>query len=201
MSIHLNTEVALDLLDGRLDGDQETCWYNHIEKCTRCAKEVGDWQQFRTDLNRVHVRSAPEEDINRTINIFKPRAALALTALRAIAASVVFDSLLQPALAGARGMAATTARQLVMQTEGFDIHIKIWGEHNRKRVLGQLLPREDKEFIPSAQFHLLRCGERVVSTRSDEMGEFEFTDVSEGEWNLQVDLPNLTMVGELRIQD
>src|SRR5262249_14443107 len=136
-----------------------------------------------------------------TIRIFRPRAGRPSSTLRSIAAAIVFDNLLQPAMAGARGSSSGVARQLVMRAEDFDIHIKIWGERGRKRVLGQMLPRKGHDFAGTAAFHLLRSDERIVSTRSDEMGEFEFTDVAEGDWNLQIDLPNLTVVGSLKVQN
>jgi hypothetical protein len=84
-----------------------------------------------------------------------------------------------------------------MRAEEFDIHIKIWGEQDRKQMLGQLLPRSREDFVRAARFHLLRNGERLESTAIDSMGEFHFTDVPEGDLSLQIDLPNLTVIGSL----
>jgi hypothetical protein len=88
-----------------------------------------------------------------------------------------------------------------MRAEEFDIHIKIWGDRSRRQILGQLLPRNSKDFVQSARFHLLRNGQRIESTTNDEMGEFNFTDVPEGDLSLQIDLPNLTVIGALNIQE
>jgi hypothetical protein len=201
VNMHLNTEAALDLLDGRLEIEQKTFWHRHIKNCDRCTQDLARWQQFRTDMQRSHLRSASENDLESAIRIFKLRVTRTGSTLRSIAAAIVFDSFLQPAMAGARGSSGgAAARQLVMRAEDFDIHIKIWGEPNHKRVLGQVLPRKGQDFVGTAAFHLLRSEERIASTRSDEMGEFEFTDVSEGEWSLQIDLPNLTVVGALKVQ-
>jgi len=115
--------------------------------------------------------------------------------MRSVLATLIFDSFVQPAMAGARGAAA--ARQLVMRAEEFDIHVKIWGEQHHKQMLGQLLPRSGKDFVRAARFHLLRNGERLETTATDEMGEFHFTDVPEGDLSLQIDLPNLTVIGAL----
>ena len=81
------------------------------------------------------------------------------------------------------------------------IHVKIWGDENHKQMLGQLLPRKGQNFIGSARFHLLRNGERLESTATDEMGEFHFMDVPEGDLSLQIDLPNLTVIGALNLQE
>jgi len=68
-------------------------------------------------------------------------------------------------------------------------------------MLGQLLPRGTSKFVGTARFHLLQNGERLETATNDEMGEFYFTDVPEGDLALQIDLPNLTVVGALNIKD
>jgi hypothetical protein len=93
------------------------------------------------------------------------------------------------------------ARQVVMRAEEFDIHIKVWNDGERRKMLGQLLPRQGKEFARPARFHLLREGARVGSTVTDETGEFYFEQVPEGDLSLQIDLPNITVIGALNIQD
>jgi hypothetical protein len=103
-------------------------------------------------------------------------------------------------MAGVRG-STQSARQLVMRAEEFDIHIKIWGDGEQKRMLGQLLPRSGMLFGRTARFHLLRNGERIESTTTDEMGEFQFPAVPEGDLSLQIDLPNLTVIGALNVED
>jgi hypothetical protein len=117
--------------------------------------------------------------------------------VRSVLASLVFDSFMQPAFAGARGKAS--ARQLVMRAEEFDIHVKIWGEDDHRQILGQLLSRGGEDFVQTARFHLLRNSERIGSTTVDEVGEFHFTDVPDGDLSLQIDLPNLTVIGAINI--
>jgi len=102
-------------------------------------------------------------------------------------------------MAGGRGFMAT-ARQLVMRAEEFDIHVKIWGEREHRQMLGQLLPRSGQDFVHAARFHLLRNGERIETTVVDEVGEFHFNDVPEGDLSLQIDLPNLTVIGALNVK-
>ena len=119
--------------------------------------------------------------------------------MRSVLASIVFDSFLQPAFSGARGV-ASAARQLVMHAEEFDIHVKIWGDDNHRQMLGQLLPRSREDFVQRARFHLLRNGERIETTAVDDMGEFHFIDVPEGNLSLQIDLPNLTVIGALNVK-
>jgi len=88
-----------------------------------------------------------------------------------------------------------------MRAEEFDIHIKIWGERERRQLLGQLLPRSGKDFVHTARFHLLRNGERIETTEVDDVGEFHFTNIPEGDLSIQMDLPHLTMIGALNVRE
>ena len=66
--------------------------------------------------------------------------------------------------------------------------------------MGQILSRSREDFANIAQFYLLRNGERLQAAAADTLGEFHFTDVPEGNLRLQVELPNLIIVGALDIE-
>ena len=198
--MHLTTETALDFIEGRLNQDQEAFWKKHMDGCIECRRDLLRWQQIANDLKMSHLESASDEDLASAAHIFvtEPKEHIGL---RSIIASIVFDSFRQPALAGVRGGASRVGRQLVMRAEEFDIHIKVWGNSDHRQMLGQLLPRNGKIFTSGARFHLLRNGERLESTTTDQLGEFHFEYVPEGDLSLQIDLPNLTVIGALNIQE
>jgi len=196
--MHLSSDVALDFVEGRLKGDEEVFWRNHLESCKDCTEDISRWRQLRTDLKRSHLTSASEELLRKTTDIFPYRPEELPFWRRSAIATLIFDSFQEPALAGARGGAE--ARQLVMRAEEFDIHIKIWGEPDHRQLLGQLLPRGSVDFVHHARFHLYRNGERIETAGVDEMGEFRFRDVPEGDLSLQIDLPNLTVIGALNVK-
>lgn len=198
--MHLNTETALDLSEGRLDKDQEAFWANHMDVCERCLKDFLQWRQMAVDLKRSQLTSASDLELDKVARIFSPLPQEERPTLRSVVAAIVFDSFLQPAMAGIRGPAAQAGRQLVMRAEEFDIHVKVWGNPDHRQMLGQLLPRNGRTFGGGAQFHLLRNGERLESTTTDDLGEFHFSFVPEGDLSLQIDLPNLTVIGALNIQ-
>jgi hypothetical protein len=198
--MHLSSETALDFIGGRMAKDEESFWQRHLETCNQCTEDVGLWRQLETDLKRSHLKSISYEVLNKVTGFFPYRRDESHSSLRSVIATLIFDSFRQPALAGARGSAAS-ARQLVMRAEEFDIHIKVWGDPDSRQILGQLLPRNGQNFLRVARFHLLRNGERVESTAVDEIGEFHFTDVPEGDLSLQIDLPNLTVIGALNIRE
>jgi hypothetical protein len=114
-------------------------------------------------------------------------------------ASSVFDSHTQPTLPGTRG--AADARHLILRAEGFDIHVKIGGKPGARQMTGQILARGAAVPVGSARLHLLRDGERLAVTTADNFGEFRFDDVPEGQLSLQIDMPHLTVVGALNLQN
>jgi hypothetical protein len=197
--MHLSAETALDFIEGRLSQDQENFWRKHLEVCDRCTEDIGVWRQLKTDLGRSHLKSVSEQVLGHVINFFPYRRDENPTGLRSVIARLIFDSFYQPALAGTRG---ASARQLVMRVEeDFDIHIALWDEGGNRQMLGQLLPRNGQDFSSIARFHLLKSGKKVKSTAVDEVGEFHFSDVPKGDWSLQIDLPNLTVIGELNLKE
>jgi hypothetical protein len=198
--MHLNTSDALGYIEGRLEQDQEVFWTQHMEVCDKCAQVVLHWRQIAADLKRSHLLSAPVSDLAAAENIF-PTTQEPVPALRTILAAIVFDSCAQPALAGVRGSSNPVPRQLVMRAEEFDIHVKVWGDPDKKQILGQLLPRSGRNFMRAARFHLFADGQKFASTTPDETGEFEFKEVPAGDLSLQIDLPNLTVIGALRASD
>jgi hypothetical protein len=153
-----------------------------------------DLRELHLLLKRANLESAPQSIIRGAENMFEPPAKK--PTVRQVLASLVFDSFAQPVMAGARG-ATATSRQMVLQAEGYDIHLKIWGTASARRMAGQILARSERSFVHAARLHLLRDGERLDSTAVDKFGEFEFEVIPEGFLSLQVDLPHLTVVGTL----
>jgi hypothetical protein len=197
--MHLTEEDALNLLEGRTQESELTVWTSHLEDCGDCNEQLKVWREMLVNLNRSHLESAPEPLIRNAEAIFQAarRRLPRLREMRQVLASLVFDSFAQPALAGARG--ATSARQIVLRAEEFDIHVRIWGNADQRQISGQVLARGESSFIGGANLHLMRDGERCSSATVDNFGEFEFPAVPEGMLNLQVDLPHLTIVGALNV--
>jgi len=160
-----------------------------------------DLSELNVLLKGANLKSAPQALLRLAESAFdQPRQLLRAPTIPRVPALLVFDSLKQPALAGARG-GTGTSRQVVLRAEGFDIHLKIWGASAGKRMAGQILACGEGAFVRGSRLHLLRDGERIGSTAVDKFGEFEFEMLPEGFLSLQVDLPHLTVVGTLNANE
>jgi hypothetical protein len=117
---------------------------------------------------------------------------------RQIVAAILFDSLTQP-FAGMRG--ATDARQVVMRAEELDIHLKISANPAQHQIIGQVFARNETQFLGSVRLHLLLDGKPFQTTWSDNFGQFQFDDVPAGPFRLHLELPHLTVVGGITIDE
>jgi hypothetical protein len=194
----LNAETVLDLIEHKMQTEEHQFWAKHIQGCVDCTTHIAEWESLRALLRRSHLENAPHEAITAASDLFlKQPEPGPESKLRLVIAGLMFDSFTQPAMAGARGTAES--RQIVLRTDELDIHVRVSGKLNHRQLLGQLLPRGTTEFAQRARLHLLKNGERFQSTEADDLGEFRFTDVPDGLYSLQVDLPNLTVIGSLNI--
>src|SRR5688572_30697176 len=117
-SMHLSSEEALDLTEGKVTEAQTEFWTAHLRICAECNNQLNSWKQMRSILGATHLESAPEEVIRIAEAIHSPSDKP--SKVRQILASLLFDSFAQPALAGSRGTSG--ARQFLFNAEGFDIH-------------------------------------------------------------------------------
>jgi len=193
--MHLNSEVVLDLLDGRIDSSQMPDLNAHIEQCSSCGRQLDEWRTIHSMLGRPHLASAPAQLLRLADSIFEPTPSPVREGIRKVVAALVFDSFRQPAFAGVRGAAG--ARQVVLRAEDFDVHVKISGDPGQQQLIGQIFPRNESRFVDNAQLQLLKDGERVGLTVVDQFGGFQFEEVPQGTLSLQIDLPKLTVVGAL----
>ncbi len=138
---HFMTEEWIDFVNQVSSPKQREAMKKHLGTgCRRCAETVAIWQ-------RVHNVAAAEEGYQpREADVRIAKAAFA-TAGRASQrkekgsfVAVLFDSLLQPRLAGARSGGLGT-RQMLYRADPYQIDIQIEAkpEGNRLMVTGQFL--------------------------------------------------------------
>jgi len=194
--MHLSSEIALDLIEARAEPAETEFWRSHLNDCADCRESFQGWAMLRGQLKNNRLENAPQSAIRKAEGILRSSTSADRPKVREIIASLLFDSLNQPAFAGARGGAAG-ARQVVLRTEGFDVHVKVWGDKPKRKIAGQVLARMESTFIEGYRLHLLRDGEQVETVLADKFGEFEFSEVPDGSLSLEVELPGATLVGTL----
>src|SRR5437588_310308 len=119
---HIATEELLDYAEARAEAAGATRIRAHLESgCEQCARELAFWQRSVRALQADRQPGPPEWVVRRAV-LLGDRFEAKPTLWQRIAANLVFDSRLQPALAGARD-AAGPAFQLSYEAEGADIDL------------------------------------------------------------------------------
>jgi hypothetical protein len=201
--MHLNPKIALDLAEGTMKQSEKSQLDKHLTTCTECADEVQAWTDLLKTVSRAHLLSAPPEAVLSAKKIFRAKTTWKTrSSLRQIVATVLFDSFAEPAASTVRAEAAhdnQAVRQVVFQAEEYDIYLRLSMFEDHRDLLGQILPRESREFITDASLSLRHHDERIASTAVNELGEFQFCDVPDGMLSLQIDLPNVTIISALSV--
>ena len=183
-----------------MENTLEQQWLSHIDTCPQCSTVMTDWRDLRKSIQRPHLQSAPRPVLASAYAMFQvPPPRNEKSAIRRIVAALSFDSLSQPAFAGARGTAA--ARKMVLRAEEFDVHVRLWIAEESRELLGQIQPRDTGSLVDSARVYLLQNGEKISSTGVNELGEFQFRFVPPGLLSLQIDLPHLTVICGVDVSD
>jgi len=102
-------------------------------------------------------------------------------------ASLVFDSQEHTPTAEARGLAS--GRQIILQTPGFHVDMRIRTTKWRASTMGQVLERGTQNLLKDLEVRLMREGMPITTAMSDSVGVFKFNDVPRGSLNILVVIP------------
>ena len=189
-----NFEQLIDYLDNRLEGAQASRVADHLATgCTDCG-EIREWfAQLRDTVSSDDSVAPPAWVFKRAIRIFdteRHSPKLAERIGNAIAA-LIFDSFARPALAGVRST-ETANRQLLYRAEDYGIDLQILpAEQNHADLIGQVLRENDPTFesVAGLTLRFAREGKALLSTVTDERGEFKINGIKQGVYDLQIELP------------
>jgi len=175
---------------------------SHLSRgCADCAATSELWQQLREIAARESAYNPPEAAVRLAKVEF---AASRIHEYREITASMTFDSLSHPLLAGVRSVAAA-ARQMVYEADGFTVDLRFDSQAhpNKVHLIGQVLDKRlPRTSLTDACVMLWTDrGLPVVETRTNSLGEFtlEFADLDNlrlsiqvGRTHIRIPLANLT---------
>ena len=184
-------ERLIDYVDGRLSEEDQRLVSDHLEQgCKRCDADRR-WYGLVASLKGVPEPVEPPAWVfRRAVRLFenKPQTeSVGKRAARAIA-RLMFDSLSQPALAGARS-GGTSSRHLLYAVDDYSIDLRIDGTaETGLDLIGQVLSTSESGFegVAGIAIDLARQGETVSSTVTDEIGTFKMNRIDLGEYDLQI---------------
>lgn len=191
-------ERLIDYLDGRLDRAEADRFATHISAgCPQCAGTRDWYERVRVIAGGDESTEPPSWVFKRAVRVFETRPSRPRIAERIgrMAASLIFDSLAQPAVAGVRST-ETTNRQLLYRAGNYSIDLQVApGEHLRADLTGQVLKEGEAAFesVSGLRLEIFREGGPVLSTQTGDMGEFKINGVECGVYDLRIDVGNGTI--------
>lgn len=194
---HFSSEEWIDFANKVVSGSKRADMQKHLQTgCKRCAKAAALWQKVRRSAENEANYQPPADALHMVEAAFAAKhAASGRREARGII-ELLFDSFLQPAVAGARS-ARSAARQLLYRADPYhvDLHIEAKPGTSHVVVTGQLLDTNQPEHIARNVEILLSSGaEKVARISTNEFGEFRGEIENKGELKLSFAGP-----GEKRI--
>ncbi|HMD37696.1 MAG TPA: hypothetical protein VKH15_00350 [Candidatus Acidoferrum sp.] len=175
---HFTTEEWVDFVNQITSGGQQQAMQKHLATgCKQCTKTVSLWQKVCTNAAVVTGESyQPPADTVRLAKALYLTNRLNTKALERQPSliEVLFDSFLQPAVAGARS-AVTGTRQMLYRADPYqvDIQIEAKPEGSRLVVTGQLLDVSRPDILGrEVQVTLSNHRGMVVHMVTNQFGEF-----------------------------
>jgi hypothetical protein len=200
---HFSTTEWIDFVSHVVTGNQQEAMQKHLATgCKRCTETVSLWQK----VSKTATAEASYQPPPHTVRLAKAAFATSGRALpqkesRGVI-EVLFDSFLQPAVAGARSLAIGT-RQMLYRADPYQIDIQIEPKQgsNRLVITGQLLDLSHPRIIGrEIQVALSNRSGSTVMAATNQFGEFsgeiensgdiELTIPGEGEKPIVISLRN-----------
>lgn len=196
-SRHIPEEVLQDYAEDRADAATIARVRAHLATgCARCMGELAFWTRALRALQEDRDPAIPAEVLQRAFALFETRERKPAL-LERVLAVFVFDSRLQPALAGVREMEANSFKML-FEAAGTTVDLLCLREGDRWRIAGQVLSTEPPEYGWKV---LLENGQEHTETSTDALGEFTLRDLMPGIYDIAVrDLEHEIVLPQIELQ-
>jgi len=191
---HFRAEDWIDFVNQMGSRDRQDEMRMHLNSgCKSCARAMSLWQKVQQTAALEGIFQPPE-------NALRVAKAAFVTAkypkernsyqrkIKEIVAELLFDSLVQPAAAGAR-TARPTARQMLYRADPYqvDVQIEAKPEESRLSVTGQLFDVSRPEIVArEVRVTLSNRRGNVVQTVTNRFGEFRGEVENLGDLELRI---------------
>ena len=185
-------ERLIDFLDNRLaEHDRDQIAAHLSAGCTACDENRDWYDRVRLTASSDDSIAPPAWVLKRAVRIFEAHARPAIgERIRQAIASLVFDSFARTSLAGVRS-SETTNRQLLYRAGDYSIDLQIASfDQPGAELIGQILREGEPGFesVSALKIEIVREEKPVLSTVTDEMGEFRISGVEHGVYDLHIEL-------------
>jgi hypothetical protein len=186
---HFSTRELVDFVNHVVTGNQQEAMQKHLATgCKRCTETVSLWQK----VSKTAASEASYQPPAGTVRLAKAAFATAGMAQpqkesRGVI-EVLFDSFLQPAVAGARSVVIGT-RQMLYRADPYQIDIQIEPKpgSNRLVITGQLLDLSHPGIIGrDIQVTLSNHRGNTIMAATNQFGEFSGEIENSGDLELTI---------------
>ena len=200
---HFSDQIWADFVRGTGNPGVRAELESHLAKgCKECGTTLKFWQRVQLIAAHESKYNPPEASVHLAkVEFVATRA----DETKEITATLTFDTISRPLLAGLRSMAAAAARQMVYEADGLTVDLRFDSQAypNKVHLIGQVLDKR----VPRTSLgdaHVMLWTDRglaVVETRTNGLGEFtmEFADLDNlrlsiqlGRTHIRIPLTNLT---------
>ncbi len=187
MSTHPRLVVLIEHILHTLSSEERLEVERHLAlPCLRCQTIVSRFEQVWEILRapKIVSQAPPLPVLQRMVSVFQMER---FSWSQRISAVLQFDSFRQLSLSPVRGV--TQARQMLFSASGVDIDLRVTPEDGAVSVRGQVLGANDVDrqgWQEAILVCLQQAGEVIACTRTDEWGQFLFSYVPTGTYDLLV---------------
>jgi hypothetical protein len=200
---HFTTEEWINFVNRVTSQKQQEAMQKHLGTgCKRCMDTASLWQRVRNTAALEASYQPPAADVRIAKAAFAAAGRATQLEKKTGLVEVLFDSFLQPMLAGARSSSLGT-RQMLYRADPYQIDIQMEAkpEGNRLMVTGQLLDLNNPGIVGrDVKITLSNHRGNVMHTITNQFGEFrgeientgdlEFSFRGQGEKTIAISLRN-----------
>jgi hypothetical protein len=172
---HFTAEDWIDFVNQVTSAKQQEAMKKHLGTgCKHCMETVALWQKLHNTAAMEASYQPPEAEVHLAKAAFATAGVAGQRMEKSGFVEVMFDSLLQPMLAGARSGGLGT-RQMLYRADPYQIDIQIEAkpEGNRLVVIGQLLDVSSPGVVGrDVKITLSNQRGNVIHTDTNQFGEF-----------------------------
>lgn len=172
---HYQITRWVDYVRGTVDAAEQREMSDHLLKCNACRDECDLLVRVAVKMQADRQYEVPEHALRNARALFALPGKPKKSVLRKVAGYLVFDSFLEPSLAGARSR-VQNVRHALYEANDYSVDIRL-EEHTdscRVNMVGQLAVRSQAESSLGGIPVVLMSGRQVLAEAlSNEFGEFQ----------------------------